>query len=267
MEEGIKQYVIRPIIKNKFSGQSYYNKTITVIMGAQLSQNGVYKTGLSVKDEAHYEELLNLPKGTLNKRNSDFWGDLEVRLKNDKLTIFSVVTPLDEVKYKMLLEHDWIANSEHDVPGNSTAKFYIYDPEAASKIEAAKMEFEFAAIEAFTGSTIEEKRGLLRVFGKRGVDTMSETMVKAELYKEVKRDPKEYLRLSTSKDTPTKALLEALLEKDIVKKKGTYYYNGEDLLGSSTDEVVGYLTDMKNQSVKLALESKLKPKKLKKEVE
>jgi len=261
MEVINKQYVIRPIIRNKFSGQSYYNKTLTVIMGAQLSNTGLYKTGLSTEDEAYYEKELNLPKGTLSKRNADFWGDMEVRLKNDKLTIFNIVNAYDELKFRMLQEHDWIANTEHDVPGNSTAKFYIYDPEAASKIEAAKMEFEFAAIEAFTVASIEEKRGLLRIFGKRGVDSMSETMVKAELYKEVKKDPKEFLRLIKSKDTPTRALLEALLEKEVIKKKGTYFYNGEDLLGSSTDEVVGYLSDLKNQAVKIALENKLKPSK------
>jgi hypothetical protein len=230
-------------------------------MGAQLSNTGLYKTGLSTEDEAYYEKELNLPKGTLSKRNADFWGDMEVRLRNDKLTIFNIVNAYDELKFRMLQEHDWIANTEHDVPGNSTAKFYIYDPEAASKIEAAKMEFEFAAIEAFTVASIEEKRGLLRIFGKRGVDSMSETMVKAELYKEVKKDPKEFLRLIKSKDTPTRALLEALLEKEVIKKKGTYFYNGEDLLGSSTDEVVGYLSDLKNQAVKIALENKLKPSK------
>ena len=261
MEVINKQYVIRPIIRNKFSGQSYYNKTLTVIMGAQLSNTGLYKTGLSTEDEAYYEKELNLPKGTLSKRNADFWGDMEVRLRNDKLTIFNIVNAYDELKFRMLQEHDWIANTEHDVPGNSTAKFYIYDPEAASKIEAAKMEFEFAAIEAFTVASIEEKRGLLRIFGKRGVDSMSETLVKAELYKEVKIDPKEFLRLIKSKDTPTRALLEALLEKEVIKKKGTYFYNGEDLLGSSTDEVVGYLSDLKNQAVKIALENKLKPSK------
>lgn len=261
MEVQPRQYVIRPIIRNKFSGQSYYNKTLTVIMGAQLSNTGLYKTGLSTEDEAYFEKELNLPKGTLSKRNADFWGDMEVRLRNDKLTIFNIVNAYDELKFRMLQEHDWIANTEHDVPGNSTARFYIYDPEAASKIEAAKMEFEFAAIEAFTAASIEEKRGLLRIFGKRGVDTMSETMVKAELYKEVKKDPKEFLRLIKAKDTPTRALLEALIEKEVIRKKGTYFYNGEDLLGSSTDEVVSYLSDLKNQAVRIALENKLKPSK------
>jgi len=264
-EQGIKSYVIRPIIRNKFSGQSYYNKTLTVIMGAQLSQNGLYKTGLSVADEEHYEKELNLPKGTLSKRNTDFWSDMEVRLRNDKLTIFNIVTGYDELKFKMLQQHDWIANTEHDVVGNSTARFYIYDPEAASKIEDAKMEFEFAAMEAFHNTTVEERRGLLRIYGKKGVDSMSETMVKTELFKEVKKDFKEFIRLATAKDTPTRALVKALIEKDILKQKGTYFYNGEDLLGSSTDEVVSYLSDMKNQAIKLALESKLKPKKTKAE--
>lgn len=261
MEETLKQYVIRPINRNRFSGKSFYDKTYTVIMGAQLGATGVYKTGLTASEEAHYEQLMNLAKGTLNKRNSEFWGDLEVRLKNDGITIMNVITPLDEIKHRVLLEHDLIANTEHDVPGNPGAKFYIYDPEAASKIEATKMEFEFAAMEAFHNATIEEKRNLLRVYGKFGVDNMSETMVKAELYKFVKNDFKEFIRLTKSKETTIKALLQNLIEKQIIKKKGNYYYNGEDLLGSSTDEVVAYLSDIKNQTVKLALEGKLKPKK------
>lgn len=258
-----RQYVIRPIIRNKFSGQSYYNKTLTVIMGAQLSSTGLYKTGLTPEDEKAFEAELNLTKGTLSKRNAEFWGDMEVRLRNDKLTIFNIVNAYDELKFRMLQEHDWIAKTEHDVEGNSTARFYIYDPEAASKIEDAKINFEFEAIEEFTKTTVEERKALLRIYGKKGVDNMSETMVKTELYKQVKADPKEFIRLATAKDTPVRGLLATLIEKDIIKKKGTYFYNGEDLLGSSTDEVVSYLSDLKNQSVKLALEGKLKPKKTK----
>lgn len=265
MEITNRQYVIRPIIRNKFSGQSYYNKTVTVIMGAQLSNTGLHKTGLTPNEEKEFEKELNLPQGTLSKRNADFWGDMEVRLRNDKLTIFNIVNAYDELKFRMLQEHDWIANTEHDVPGNSTARFYIYDPEAASKIEDEKMEYEFTAMEIFQAKTVEERRGLLRIYGKKGVDSMSETMVKTELFKELRKDFKEFIRLANAKDTPIRALLATLIEKDIIKKKGTYFYNGEDLLGSSTDEVVGYLSDIKNQAVKLALEGKLKPKKTKTE--
>ena len=49
-------FIIRPIKRNKFSGQSAYDKTTTVIAGAQLSINGLYKTGLTNNDETHYEK-------------------------------------------------------------------------------------------------------------------------------------------------------------------------------------------------------------------
>lgn len=262
-DSGIKQYVIRPIIRNKFSGHSSFSKTTTIIEGAQLSMSGVYKTGLSLKDEEYFEKELNLPKGTLNKKNSAFWGSLEVRLKNDKLTILTIVTPHDELKFRMLQEHDTIARTEHDVADNSTAKFYIYDPEASSKIEDSKMESEFAAMEAFHKTTVEERRGLLRIYGKKGVDNMSETMVRTELFKKLKEDFKEFTRLALAKDTPIRSLIESLIEKEIIRKKGTYFYNGEDLIGSSTDEIVSYFSDIKNQAIKLSLEAKLKPKKVK----
>ena len=242
MEITARQYVIRPIIRNKFSGQSYYNKTQTVIGGAQLSANGLYKTGLTQKEETEFEAELNLPKGTLSKRNADFWGDMEVRLRNDKLTIFNIVNAYDELKFRMLQEHDKIARTEHDVVGNSTALFYIYDPEAASKIEASKMEYEFMAIEAFNEATIEEKRGLLRIYGKRGVDSMSETMVKAELYKNVKADFKEFIRLAKAKDTPVKALLEALIEKDIIKKNYARDQKTGDNLAEMRDVLVAKMS-------------------------
>lgn len=60
---------------------------------------------------------------------------MEVRLRNDKLTIFNIVNAYDELKFRMLQEHDKIARTEHDVVGNSTALFYIYDPEAFLKLK------------------------------------------------------------------------------------------------------------------------------------
>lgn len=256
--------IIRPLIKTKFSGISSYARTQTIIQGAQLDKTGLYKTGLTLDEETHYEKELNLPKGSLNKR-SPFWGDLEIRLNNDKITIFSIVSPHDEIKHKVILAHGIIANTEYDVEKQANCKFFIYDPEAASKIEAGKIDFELEAIEMFTSLPIEERRNLLRVYGKRGVDDMSETMIKSELYKKMKENSKDFIELASKKETQVKGMIESMIEKGIIKKRGTYFYNGEDLLGSSTDEVVGYLTDIKNQAVKLALENKLKPKKVKAE--
>lgn len=257
----VKQVIIRPLIKTKFSGISSHARTQTIIQGAQLDKTGLYKNGLTVTEESDYEVKLNKPKGSLNKR-SPFWGDLEIRLNNDKITIFSIVSPEDELKYKVILAHSLIANSETEVEKQANCKFFIYDPEAASKIESVKIDFELEAIETFSSLSLEERKNLLRVYGKRGVDEMSETMVRTELYKKSKENAKEFIELATKKETQIKGLIEHLVEKRILTKRGTYFYNGEDLLGSSTEEVVGYLSDIKNQAIRLALENKLKKSKL-----
>lgn len=257
-EIGVKELVLKPVVKVKFSGVSSYSKTQTVFCGAELDLNGLYKTGLTKEQEKHYEGVLNLPAGTLGKK-SPFWGDLEIRINNDKPTRFALSGYMDEIKEAVIRAHSKIANSELHLAANPTALFYIDDAEEKAKLEAGKMDAELDALDQFTTLKIEDKRAALRLYGKKGIDNMSETMVKAELYKEVKNDPMRFLRIiGDPKTMKAKALLEELVEKRVVNKKGAYYYNNEDMIGSSTEEAVAYLMDIKNQQIKIALEKRVK---------
>lgn len=254
----VKELVIKPIVKAKFSGVSSYSKTQTVFCGAELDGNGLYKTGLNREQEKHYEQVLNLAPGTLGKK-SIFWGDLEIRLNNDKPTRFSLSGYMDELREFVIRAHSKIANSELHLSANPMALFYIDDIEAKAELEAQKMDYELKALDEFTTLPIEDKRSMLRLYGKKGIDDMSETMVKAELYKEVKKDPVYFVKLiQNPKLMKAKALLEELVEKRVVAKKGAYYYNNEDMIGHSTEDAVAYLMDIKNQQIKLALENKVK---------
>lgn len=258
METEVKTLVIKPIVKPKFSGVSSYSKTQTVFCGAEMDSNGLYKTGLTREQETHYEKVLNLAPGTLGKK-SPFWGDLEIRINNDKPTRFSLSGYMDELRESVIKAHSKIANSELHLMNNPQAMFYIDDPEEKAKLEASKMDYELQALDEFTTLPIEDKRSMLRLYGKSGIDDMSETMVKAELYKEVKKDPSYFVKtLQNPKSMKANALLKELVEKRIVTKKGAYYYNNEDLIGGSTEEAVSYLMDIKNQQIKLVLEEKAK---------
>ena len=89
-EVTLKELVIKPIRKNRFSGVSGHDKTGTFIEGAQMGPDGNYKTGLTSKEEREFEEALSLKKGELSKSNSTFWGKcLELKLANDKPTILT----------------------------------------------------------------------------------------------------------------------------------------------------------------------------------
>jgi len=253
-----KQLVIKPRLRNKFSGLSSYSRTKTPIEGAQLNKFGWYNTGLTEDEERKYEKLLGLKQGELSKK-SPFWGTvLKITLNNDKPTFIGLSGELDELKYKVILEHEKIANNYMELQKNPNAEFYIDDPESIAAMEASKIDLEMEAMEAMFKTTIEEKRGLLRLYGKKETQKMTESMVKATLAKLIKENPEEFIHKTKDKALKTKMLIEELLEVGLFKKKGNYYYNGEDLIGTSTEEIVGYLTDMKNQSVKLNLENKLK---------
>lgn len=257
-ETGVKTLVIKPIVKAKFSGVSSYSKTQTVFCGAELDLNGLYKTGLDREKEKHYEHVLNLAPGTLGKK-STFWGDLEIRINNDKPTRFPLSGYMDELKEYVIRAHSKIANSELHLMANPQAMFFIDDPEEKAKLESQKMDYELEAIDSFTTLPIEDKRSMLRLYGKSGIDNMSETMIKAELYKEVKKDPVYFVKtLQNPKLMKAHALLKELVEKRVVTKKGAYYYNNEDMIGASTDEAISYLNNIKNQQIKLALENKVK---------
>lgn len=257
VEEGIKTLVIRPITKIKFSGVSSYVKSKTVFTTQLDANTGLYKNGLTSAEEAEFEKELNLPKGTLNKK-SLFWGDLEIILNNDKPTFFTLMGIMDTIKERVMKAHDKIANSEFELSKLPGALFFIDDPEEKAKLESTVIEYKLAAIEKFQTATIEEKRSALRVFGKLGIDNMSETMVKAELFKEVEKNPKIFLDTLNDPNMKVRALLSEALEKQIIKKRGHTFYNGEDPIGSSTDAAIEYLSDIKYQQVKISIMERLK---------
>lgn len=246
---------IRPIAKQKFSGISSFPNSVTTL-GCELGKSG-YKTGLTSEEERKFEIELGLPKGTL-QRNSNWWGNLSIRIFNDKDTNIDCEGTMGEIKKKILFESTKILNTPSEKDKWPKAEFMIIDPEAEAIYEEKQLDYEIEALEFFSELSISEKRGVLKLYkAKAGIDTMSEKVVKTELAKELKKDPKNFVKLVTDKNLKTKVLVADLVEYKIIHKEGNYFTNGDDPIGNSTEEVVAYLNDIKNQSVKLALESKL----------
>lgn len=259
MEIKQRQIVIKPIVRPQFSGIAAHAGTSVVFQGAQIDANsGTYKTGLTVAEETEFEKALNLTPGTLNKRNAEFWGNLPIRLNKDKTTYIEIVSVLDELKYRTLLERSTVANSDLEKLKNPQAQFYIEDVEAKAKVEELIIDAKFDAFEKFNNLTTDEKKGYLRLYGKRGVDNLSDKIIKTELYKEIDKDPKKFLTLANDADITLRISIEEMLESGRVKKKGNYYSFENEILGSTIDSVIAYFKDIKNQSMKIAVENEVK---------
>ncbi len=248
-----REIVIKPNTRIKFSGVSAYSNARNVIEGAQLGKNGAHNTGLTKEDEDYFEFELGLPKGTLNKTNTSFWGHvLDLALPLDKPYTFTVSTVMDELKLKVLLAHQKIANNELDLLKNPRADFYIEDKEAKAKIEELAIDLQFTAVEAFNELTIDEKKGYLKLYGKAGTDALSDRIIKTELYKEITKDPKKFIEFTKNPDIALRIQIQDMLEKGTIKRKGSYYQFEDEVIGTSVDSLVAFFKDIKNQSLKIA---------------
>lgn len=255
-----KEYIIKPVVKAKFSGISSLPKSRTTFTGAELDKNGNYKTGLTKEEEAKFEEELGFPKGHLNKKNDLFWGHLEIRLDNTKPTVFTIESALDEIKLRVLMSKSKIALSELDVAKNPMAMFYIEDKEEKAKMIEKQADLELEALDKFSDMSADERKNTLKLYGLRGLDSISEKQIKATLYEKVKSDFSKFLGFINDKNIKTRILIEDLLEKNMLQRKGNYYvYEGESL-GNSLDAVVEFFNDPRHQSIKIAANQDLKSK-------
>lgn len=257
--EGPEMVKIKSAAKAGYFGISSYAKSVTTL-GCEMSLKGSWKTGLTPEEEEYYEKELKLEKGTLSK-HSPWWSEIfndkyAIRLHNTKTTELMLDNPLNQIKYKVLLASSKIANSEIEKK-KPNVLFYIDDAEAKAKSEIESFNYEFEGMGTIHKMSPEEKRGTLRLFGKTGVDSTSETMLNAALVAELKKDPKAFVETINDKDLAIKAFIKDLIEKRLITRKGNYYMHGDDTIANSTEECVEYFKDIKNQSVKLSLQSRL----------
>lgn len=264
MFKGPKEIVIKRIPRPGYFGITSYPKSTTTL-GAQITKYG-FATGLTEEEEKYYEQKLGLKPGELN-RHSKWWDEVfnvyhVLKPFNTKPTTLVLDNDINQIKYKVALASDKIANSEIE-KNNPNAEFYIVDEEAKAKKESEIFDYEMECMELILSLSPDEKRQALRLFGKKGVDTLSESMVKSELHKESKKDPKSFIDTLKDKRLKTRMFIEELLDYRILMRKGNYFMIGEDTIAGSTDECIAYFDDIKNQSIILTLQNKLK--KLKKD--
>ena len=260
MEIKSKEIVIKPVKRIKFSNQTSYDGTGTTFEGAQIGKNG-YKTGLSKKEEVEFCEELGLPKGTLAKNNSDFWGNLlNLRLSNSKPYYMYIETLMDEIKLRCLLENNKIAKNELELKKMSLAEFYVDDVEAKSKVEEVVINHKMDAMEILRDLSFEDKKGYLRLYGKRNLNSVSESFIVTSLFKEIDNDPKRFLNFFNNPDIALRISIEEMIEAGALLKKGQYYHFENEVIGNSIESVISFFKDLKNQSIKIAAETAVKNK-------
>lgn len=256
-----KTIKVKRIPKPGFFGITAFKNSMTTL-GCPITKEG-HKTGLTKEEEAHYEKLLKLQPGTLDKY-SEWWDNFfnvfhTINLHNNKTTEFVLDNPINQLKYKIMLVRKDIANSEDEKTPDS--EFYIDNAELKAIAESKKLDYEMEGLEAILKMTLDQRKQALRIFGKTGLDDITDLMAKSELGKLLKKDAKSFVETINDKELEMKAFVLELIEKAILMRRGQDIKYEDTFLGTSIDAVAIKLDESKNQELKLHLKSLLNKKK------
>lgn len=243
----------------------------------KVTEDGSYVDVLSRDEQRCLERAMGLNEGDLNpaKRENNFFSETNPRgisrvtlHKSDN--IFDLSNPEDYIKVAILKTNDSrIAKSMNELQDNPlpTYQFVIINEEAETNRVATKLNNKTQAWVQFgtIKDDIDKLRVILSVFERKQIGPTTKLgFLQEKIIDYVENDPKTFLKIVTDKYFDTRVTIQKAIDKGIVTKRGTYYYeketntplceNGED---PTLTNACKYLNMAKNDSVKFRIESKI----------
>ena len=243
---------IQALDRKNWAGMVRYPKckdTITTHQG-----RGGFHTGLSKEQQSILEQDLGHDAGTLASY-SKYWMDFAIHIHDKPLTL-DLSKPKDFLDYQVCLQSRRVANSVTELDKWPKAEYVIYDAEEDAKKENTSVRERRKAFAKFGNMSTSEMKDVLKLMGKRA-DNMTATMIENEVDKVIQKSPEEFNKIVDLPNFKTRVLIEDLLGINALRKSGTHYLVGDDVVGHDLETTVIYLEDPKNQNLLISLKNKL----------
>jgi len=223
-------------------------------IGTYYKRNGQRYTGL---DDAVLRERLEKELNVDLKPNSSFWDNFAVRIGTKEVILNTDAGAEEELRYYFLRNHKRVAFGTGYKPG---ADYRLVDQDAVAKVANVKNKLLRQAFAALDKLTPEEMRKALRLFGYRAENVTAE-VAESTLTNLVTENPQQFLDIwVNNKNKDVQFLIEEASAANIIRKNKTIYKYGTDILGYTLEDAILYLSNPKNQDVKLAIITQLQSK-------
>ena len=208
--------------------------------------------------------------------NSTFYDEMKengVTLEDGE-NIFNMENAREAVNFYWIMETDMVANSLDDIESGkvdtSIVKFYVYNGEVETKVTFERKKKINNAIASLDLMTAVKRKKIQKLIGLglpmdsteeevyNAVDEFLRTPASA-----MDRDPiEQFAKITAYSDDllDVKALVKDLVDKNIVRIKGSIVYEGEHVWAKSIEEFELFLTDPKNTQEYDSFKDKLKNK-------
>lgn len=208
--------------------------------------------------------------------NSTFYDEMKDNgfTLEDGENIFNMENPREAVNFYWIMETDMVANSLDDIQSGkcdtSIVKFYVYNGEVETKVTFERKKKINSAIASLDKMSAVKRKKIQKLIGLGlPIDSTEEEVYNAvdEFLRTpasaMDRDPiEQFAKITSYSDDllDVKALVKDLVDKNIVRIKGSIVYEGEHVWAKSIEEFELFLTDPKNTEEYDSFKDKLKNK-------
>ena len=247
-----KKVILKSLKKTSWSGFSRFPKCKDTVI-VRHGRDG-YNTGLTNEEQSELENLLGLSKGKLSNY-SDYWENFVINIY-DKNIELDLNKPKDMLDYKIFLESSKVANSEDTRSQWPKAQYILYDKNADAKKANIKVKAKKAAWVKFSRMDINDMKQILKLMGRKVTD-IGDEIIENTLESIVEETPEEFNKIIDIDHFEERIMIEDLLAINVLRKQGTKYLYGDDVLGYTLDEAITYLVDPANQELLIIFKNKL----------
>lgn len=261
----------RKEIKNSHLPVLVRNEAVNVL-GSALGEGGSPLRGLTTEEEAKYlPSILGTNKNDpqYQKKINEFWADMRIKVGPGgvplKVGLDSNGEPInlmDWIKYRWILKHPLVADSELGLRRNESKKFFVFDPQVESNRQNAKVNIrkkayvEFAKISGENRNQMKLTR-LVRLLTDSNADAYSAIDLENILDGIIATNPDKFLALCLDKDMDIKSAVHNLVERSVLNKVGSTYLYLDQVIGHSLEEVVLFIKKTENAPLVSEMKAKL----------
>jgi hypothetical protein len=236
-----------------------------------MLSNGVYRNVLTDNEKNYLEDVLGLEINGLSVYNKkdNFWDDYLIKLTKQD-TILDLSIPEDYIKYKVLLANkDTVAPSMSDLKRakKATYEYVIMEPNEEFADSRNRVNNTMKCYEEF--GAIKDKFDVLKciietIDGRPVANNTKIEFLQAKVTDLITANPKLFLETITDPLLATKVIIKKAVERNVISKRGEYYYLREDgspMCGPNEDPTftiaAKYLSLPENQELKFSIEAKI----------
>lgn len=242
-----------------------------IFIGSHL-ENGHPMRGLSREDEKKYlPPIIGVQPDhpTWEQKCREYWAEMGFLVPSGGVVLDVTVDPetkeprkLDDwIKYQWVKKHKLVAHSEKAMENDPRKKFWIFNPEEATRRKNKEIQGRKAADVEFIKAAKDPEKGrrIIRMLkGNINPDILSDQQVENELYDLKNDDPVNFYKIASDKKLDVKAELMELLAFDVLRRVGNQIIYIDQVIGETIDDAVAWYQNPKNSNVVTTLKAKLK---------